>query len=127
MSAVVLFIVLTAALTLAVVAVLLRPGRRLPERAPGQTSKAAPAGLDIYRDQWQALARDRDAGLLSAEDFEQAREDLRRRLLAEMNETDAVDATAATDGLSAGTAPDAAPRGLGGRSAWNLTDRKSVV
>ena len=116
MSAVVLFIVLTAALTLAVVAVLLRPGRRLPER----TSKPAPAGLEIYRDQWQALVRDRDAGLLSAEDFEQAREDLRRRLLAEMNETDAVDATAATDGPSAGTAPDAAPRGLDGRSAWGI-------
>lgn len=120
MSAVVLFILLTAALTLAVVAVLLRPGRRLPERAPGQTSKPAPAGLEIYRGQWQALARDRDAGLLSAEDFEQAREDLRRRLLAEMNETDAMDVAAATDGPSAGTAPDAAPRGLDGRSAWGI-------
>ena len=62
MSAVVLFIVLTAALTLVVVAVLLRPGRRLPERASERTSESAPAGLEIYRSQWQALARDRAAG-----------------------------------------------------------------
>lgn len=110
MSAVVLFIVLTAALTLMVVAVLLRPWGRLTERA----SEPALAGLEIYRSQWQALARDRAAGLLSAEDFDPAREDLRRRVLAEINETDEMDATAAT---TAGAAPDAASRGLSGRSA----------
>ena len=113
MSAVVLFIVLTAALMLVVVAVLLRPWVRLPERA----SEPAPAGLEIYRSQWQALARDRAAGLLSAEDFDPAREDLRRRVLAEINETDEMDATAAT---AVGTAPDAASRGLSRRSAWVL-------
>lgn len=113
MSAVLLFIVLTAALTLVVVAVLLRPWGRLPERA----SEPAPAGLEIYRSQWQAMARDRAAGLLSAEDFDPAREDLRRRVLAEINETDEMDATAAT---AVGAAPEAASRGLSGRSAWVL-------
>lgn len=113
MSAVLLFIVLTAALTLVVVAVLLRPWGRLPERA----SEPAPAGLEIYRSQWQALARDRAVGLLSAEDFDPAREDLRRRVLAEINETDEMDATAAT---AVGAAPDAASRGLSGCSAWVL-------
>ncbi len=117
MSAVVLFIVLTAALTLVVVAILLRPGRRLPERASEQTSESASASLEIYRSQWQALERDRAAGLLSAEDFDPAREDLRRRVLAEINETDEMDATAAT---AVGAAPDAASRGLSGRSAWVL-------
>ena len=117
MSAVLLFIVLTAALTLVVVAVLLRPWARLPARASERTSESAPAGLEIYRSQWQALARDRAAGLLSAEDFDPAREDLRRRVLAEINETDEMDATAAT---AVGAAPDAASRGLSGRSAWAL-------
>lgn len=117
MSAVLLFIVLTAALTLVVVAVLLRPWARLPARASERTSESAPAGLEIYRSQWQALARDRAAGLLSAEDFDPAREDLRRRVLVEINETDEMDATAAT---AVGAAPDAASRGLSGRSAWAL-------
>lgn len=105
MSAVLLFIVLTAALTLMVVAILLHPWARLPERASERASEPVPAGLEIYRSQWQALARDRAAGLLSAEDFDPAREDLRRRVLAEINETDEMDATAAT---AVGAAPDAA-------------------
>lgn len=114
MSAVVLFIVLTAALTLVVVAVLLRPWVRLPARTLERASESVPAGLEIYRSQWQALARDRAAGLLSAEDFDPAWEDLRRRVLAEINETDVAAAT------TAGAAPDAASRGLSGRSAWVL-------
>ena len=117
MSAVVLFIVLTAALTLVVVAALLRPWARLPARTSERASESVPAGLEIYRSQWQALARDWAAGLLSAEDFDPAREDLRRRVLAEINETDEMDATAAT---AVGAAPDAASRGLSGRSAWVL-------
>ena len=117
MSAVLLFIVLTAALTLVVVAALLRPWARLPARTSERASESVPAGLEIYRSQWQALARDRAAGLLSAEDFDPAREDLRRRVLAEINETDEIDATAAT---AIGAAPDAASRGLSGRSAWVL-------
>lgn len=117
MSAVVLFIVLTAALTLVVVAALLRPWGRLPARASERASEPAPAGLEIYRSQWQAMARDRAAGLLSEEDFDPAREDLRRRVLAEINETDEMNATAAK---AVGTAPDAASRGLSGRSAWVL-------
>ena len=117
MSAVLLFIVLTAALTLVVVAALLRPWARLPARTSERASESVPAGLEIYRSQWQALARDRAAGLLSAEDFDPAREDLRRRVLAEINETDEMDATAAT---AVGAAPDAASRGLSGRSAWVL-------
>ena len=117
MSAVVLFIVLTAALTLVVVAVLVRPWARLLERTSERASEPASAGLEIYRSQWQALTRDRSAGLLSAEDFDPAREDLRRRVLAEINETDEMNATAAK---AVGTVPDAASRGLGGRSAWVL-------
>lgn len=113
MSAVVLFIALSAGLTLIALAVLLRPWWRQPQarQASGDASPEIrnahhSASLDIHRDQLRELERDRDEGLLAAADFTQAREALQRRLLAEM------DAPA--------TPPfTAAPR-LGGRSALAL-------
>lgn len=89
MSAVLLFIVLAAGLTLLALVMLLRPWQRPSEKepvhAPASSDRRPPACLDVYRDQLRELMRDRDEGVLAAEDFVQEREDLQRRLLAEMD------------------------------------------
>ena len=75
---------LAAAVLLAVVLILILPpllrgARETPPEAGGRSA----ANLAIYRDQLAELERDRTAGTLADAEYEQAREELRRRLLEE--------------------------------------------
>ena len=83
MSATAQFLLAAAILTLAALALVLRPLWRAP-KAAGKVDRRK-ANLDIFRDQLQELEADRNEGLLSAEDFEQARNELQRRLLEDTN------------------------------------------
>lgn len=75
---------LAAAVLLAVVLILILPPllRGARETAPEAGGRSA-ANLAIYRDQLAELERDRTAGTLADAEYEQAREELRRRLLEE--------------------------------------------
>ena len=75
---------LAAAVLLAVVLILILPPllRGARETAPEAGGRSA-ANLAIYRDQLAELERDRAAGTLADAEYEQAREELRRRLLEE--------------------------------------------
>lgn len=88
MSAVFLFIVLAAGLTLVALVMLLRPWWHSSAAKamcdPRSPDEYPPVSLDVYRNQLQELMRDRDAGVLAAENFAQAQEELRRRLLEEV-------------------------------------------
>ena len=50
-------------------------------RAPGRTAPAASHDMEVYRDQLAELERDRDRGLISEKDAEEARAEIGRRLL----------------------------------------------
>ena len=86
------FGLIAAALTVAVLAVLLYPLLK--------TRKAVSAGLDrektlpIYRQQFAELEQDRASGLLSDEQYQAARQELERRLLEETGATDTTPSTA---------------------------------
>ncbi|MBL8487080.1 MAG: c-type cytochrome biogenesis protein CcmI [Rhodocyclaceae bacterium] len=83
------FLVAAAVLVAAVLAWLGASRRRATATASRDAINAA-----IYRDQLAELDRDRDSGALAAADWEQARDEIRRRLL-EDGGADAVDAAAA--------------------------------
>lgn len=84
------FVVLAALLVVAVAGLLLPALLRQPKAAAGATAAGRrEANLAIFRDQQAELERERDEGLLSGEDFEQARRELQRRLLEEVRPDDA--------------------------------------
>lgn len=81
MSATVQFIIGALLLSVAALAVLLWPLWRAPRKT--ETLDRRQANLEIFRDQLHDLVNDRQEGLLSETDFEQAKRELQRRLLEE--------------------------------------------
>ena len=73
------FVAAAALLVLLVLAMLLRPLWRAPKATTSVDRQAA--NLDIFRDQLRELESDRDQCLLAGADFEQARDELQKRLL----------------------------------------------
>lgn len=76
------FFIATALLVLVVLAILVRPLLR-PLKASNAVDRRE-ANLEIFRDQLSELERDRREGSLAEADFEQARSELQRRLLEEV-------------------------------------------
>ena len=81
MSATMQFVIGAAILTAAALTLMLWPLWRTA-RTTGKIDRQQ-ANLDIFRDQLQELVSDRNEGLLTPEDFEQAKGELQRRLLEE--------------------------------------------
>ncbi len=82
MTAMTGFIVAAALLVLVVLAFLLPPLLRPPKAS--RAIDRRDANLDIFRDQLNELERDRSEGSLAEADFEQAKGELQRRLLDEV-------------------------------------------
>ena len=76
------FILFAALLIVAVIAILLPPLLRAPKQSAGADHREA--NLAIFRDQLAELERERDNGALDLADFEQAQNELQRRLLDEV-------------------------------------------
>lgn len=76
------FILASALLVLVVLAILLPPLWRTPKAAA--TVNQGDANLDIFRDQMRELEHDRNEGILSEADLTQAKSELQRRLLDEV-------------------------------------------
>lgn len=76
------FVLAAAVLVAVTLLLLLRPWRKAP-KAESASTREINAG--VYRDQLQELDRDLAAGLISAPDHEQARAELQRRLLDDVN------------------------------------------
>lgn len=76
------FILLAALLVIVVVAILLPPLLRQP--GPSAAGDRREANLAIFRDQLGELERERHDGSLTEDDFAQARQELQRRLLDEV-------------------------------------------
>ncbi|EXI77508.1 MAG: Formate-dependent nitrite reductase complex subunit NrfG [Candidatus Accumulibacter appositus] len=76
------FILFAALLVIAVVALLLPPLLRAPRPSGGADQREA--NLAIFRDQLAEIERERDNGSLAEADFEQANNELQRRLLEEV-------------------------------------------
>ena len=76
------FWAVAGALTLAVVAMLAVPLMRRARRAP--QAEQDRSNVALFEDQLSELERDRDQGMLSPEQFEQARIELGQRLLADV-------------------------------------------
>ena len=83
MSPLPLFIAAAAALTVVALLILCYP--LLKKAKEEKAAEHQQITLNIFRDQSQELERDRDHGLLSAADFEQAQHELQRRLLDEVD------------------------------------------
>ena len=79
----IVFALFAALLVLAVLAIIVPSQWRAP-RAPGAVDRRA-ANLGIFRDQLAELDRDRREGLLAQADFAQAKSELQRRLLEEVD------------------------------------------
>ena len=77
------FIAAATVLTLVVLLILCYPLLKKPVTV--QAAERQQTTLNIFRDQLHELERDRDHGLLCAADFEQARSELHRRLLDEVD------------------------------------------
>jgi cytochrome c-type biogenesis protein CcmH len=73
-----------ATLLIVVVAAFILPPLWLGRRAPGARAGRQHANLAIFRDQLTELERERREGALADGDFEQARRELQRRLLEEI-------------------------------------------
>ncbi len=73
-----------ATLLIVVVAAFILPPLWLGLRAPGARADRKQANLAIFRDQLAELERERSEGALADADFEQARRELQRRLLEEV-------------------------------------------
>ena len=82
----IVFALLAALLLLAVLAIVLPSQWRAPRAS--STVDRRQANLGIFRDQLAELDRDRREGLLAQADFDQARSELQRRLLDEVDEID---------------------------------------
>ncbi len=93
MTPMTLFVAVAALLVAAVVAILVRPLWRAPKATSAADQREF--NLAIFRDQLAELERDRSDGTLAEADFEQARAELQRRLLDEVQPAAAVGA--ATD------------------------------
>ncbi|MER2515998.1 c-type cytochrome biogenesis protein CcmI [Candidatus Accumulibacter phosphatis] len=76
------FILFAALLIVAVIAILLPPLLRAPKPSTGADHREA--NLAIFRDQLAELERERENGSLALADFEQAQNELQRRLLDEV-------------------------------------------
>jgi cytochrome c-type biogenesis protein CcmH len=76
------FVLAAAVLVAATLLLLLRPWRKAPK---AETASTREINAGVYRDQLQELDRDLAAGLISAPDHEQARAELQRRLLDDVN------------------------------------------
>ncbi len=76
------FILAAALLLLIILGILLPPLLRSPRLARAIDRREA--NLEIFRDQLSELERDRDEGSLAEADFEQAKSELQRRLLDEV-------------------------------------------
>lgn len=81
MTAMTGFILAAALLVLVVLGILLPPLWRTPKTANAVDRHET--NLDIFRDQMRELERDRNEGILTDADLEQAKSELRRRLLDE--------------------------------------------
>ena len=92
-----------ATLLIVVVAAFILPPLWLGLRAPKPKTDRKEANLAIFRDQLAELERESTEGSLAAADFEQAKRELQRRLLEEV-EPSAADGVAATHGPSRKTA-----------------------
>ena len=92
-----------ATLLLVVVAAFIMPPLWLGLRAPRGSADRKEANLAIFRDQLLELEREKGEGTLAEADFEQARRELQRRLLEEV-EPEATAATAASHAPSRKTA-----------------------
>jgi cytochrome c-type biogenesis protein CcmH len=79
-----IFILLAGLLLLAVLALLLPP--LLRQARPVSAADRREANLAIFRDQLKELEHDRDEDALAAADFEQAKAELQRRLLGEIQD-----------------------------------------
>ena len=108
------FVICAGLLVVAVVAIVLRPLWRAPRAAPPAGARSA-ANLAIFRDQLAELERERSAGTLSEADFAQAKTELQRRLL---DEVDPAQALADTGGPAPGVA--SAPAGSERKTALAL-------
>ncbi len=73
-----------ATLLIVVVAAFVLPPLWLGLRAPGASADRKEANLAIFRDQLRELEREKGEGTLAETDFEQARRELQRRLLEEV-------------------------------------------
>ena len=78
------FALLAALLVLAVLAILLPPLWRAPRTTSAVDRRQA--NLEIFRDQLAELESDRSEGSLAPADFDQAKSELQRRLLDEVND-----------------------------------------
>ena len=88
-----------ATLLIVVVSAFILPPLWLGLRAPKLKADRKEANLAIFRDQLGELEREASEGSLAAADFEQAKRELQRRLLEEV-EPSAADGVAATHGPS---------------------------
>ncbi len=92
-----------ATLLVVVAAAFILPPLWLGLRSPEGKADRKQANLAIFRDQLAELEREKSEGSLAESDFEQARRELQRRLLEEV-EPDAGEATRGTHGASRKTA-----------------------
>ena len=79
------FLLIASAMTLLVVGLMLRPLLKRTAAATGEQEKA----LSVYRQQFAELEQDQTSGLLTDEQYQQARRELERRLLEETGATEA--------------------------------------
>ena len=89
-----ILVALTAAAVLLLVLPLLRPGRRAPTSLAG-------ANVSIYRDQFAELERDLAGGTLTEDQYGQARAELERRMLDDVDSAAAAKSKASRSGLVA--------------------------
>ena len=89
-----------AVLLIVVVAAFILPPLWLGLRAPKSQADRKEANVAIFRDQLAELVREKSDGSLAEADFEQARHELQRRLLEEVEPADAALAAQATHGPS---------------------------
>ena len=89
-----ILVALTAAAVLVLVVPLLRPGRR------AQTS-LADANVSIYRDQFAELERDLAGGTLTEDQYAQARAELERRMLDDVDASAPAKSKASRSGIAA--------------------------
>ena len=82
------FIIIAALLVVAVTVRLLVPLLRAPKISDNAANERREANLAIFRDQLAELERERDEALLSMPDFEQAKRELQRRLLEDVQSED---------------------------------------
>lgn len=92
-----------ATLLIVVAAAFILPPLWFGLRSPGEKADRKQANLAIFRDQLAELEREKTEGTLAESDFEQARRELQRRLLEDV-EPDAGDTAQGTHGPSRKTA-----------------------